>query len=430
MGIGIFRPPDRTLEEKIIQRLENLHPLLTPQRLRYPWLIGAALWFGWLVSILPGLLAGGASDRFGQLIGTDFAAFYTAGKIVLEGKSSQLYDAGLAIELQGQIQNQKPGQSTQFNPYLNPPFYALLFVPFALIPYPISPLLWMAFNLACFTAAFWLLGIRKPKSYLLALTWLPAWAVISFGQNTFLSLLILVCVYILWRQKKLFLAGLVLGLLLYKPQLLPGIGFLWVLSWKKNWPALTGLSLSGALLAGVSLLSMPQASLAYPAYLQTLNSRLLFSPDFPIWNANGVQSFWIGLLPGLPDLARILYFIILAGVLLAFVRFWRQHKSEDELLFAGAICLTVCSAPYLMLYDWALLLIPALLFFRALPGQTRLLQVLFAGMWVIMFFSSALAAGLWKSLGFTVQLSVPVLFASLLCLYAAISQDKSNPISI
>lgn len=55
-----------------------------------------------------------------------------------------------------------------------------------------------------------------------------------------------------------------------------------------------------------------------------------------------------------------------------------------------------------MLYDWALLLIPALLFFRALPGQTRLLQVLFAGMWVIMFFSSALI-GLWKSLGFTVQ---------------------------
>ncbi len=83
-----------------------------------------------------------------------------------------------------------------------------------------------------------------------------------------------------------------------------------------------------------------------------------------------------------------------------------------------------------MLYDWALLLFPALLFYRALPSQTRLLQVLFAGMWVIMFFSSALAAGLWKNLGFTVQLSVPVLFASLLCLYAEISRGKSNPISI
>lgn len=83
----------------------------------------------------------------------------------------------------------------------------------------------MAFNLACFTAAFWLLGIRKPKSYLLALTWLPAWAVISFGPDTFLSLLILVCVYILWRQKKLFLAGLVLGLLLYNRSFCPALAF-------------------------------------------------------------------------------------------------------------------------------------------------------------------------------------------------------------
>ena len=415
------------MEEKIIQRLESLHSLLTPQRLRYPWLIGAALWLGWLVSILPGLAAGGSNDRFGQLIGTDFAAFYTAGKIVLEGKSSQLYNAGLAIELQNQLYQQNGVQQpTQFNPYLNPPFYALLFVPFALLPYPLSPILWMLLNLICFGIAFWMLGVNQPKSYLLALTWLPAWAVISFGQNTFLSLLILVSVYTLWRQKKLFWAGLVLGLLLYKPQLLPGIGFLWVLEWKKAWPSLIGLSVSGALLTGISLLIMPEASLAYPNYLQTINSQLLFSPDFPIWNANGVQSFWIGLLPGLPGLSRGLYFLILTGVLLAFIRFWRQQETKNDLLFAGAICLTVCSAPYLMIYDWAILLIPALLLFEALPSQTKLLRVLMAILWSVMFFSSAITALLWKSLGYTIQLSVPVLFGALWCLYASITH-KQHP---
>src|SRR4030066_1547662 len=107
-----------------------------------------------------------------------------------------------------------------------------------------------------------LLSIQPVKSLLWSLTWFPIFASISFGQNSLLSLFLFSLTYYLWRKGRLLTAGLVCSLLLFKPQLVLGIGILWLLEWRKDWKALLGLSIGGLALAAISLLTLPEASLA------------------------------------------------------------------------------------------------------------------------------------------------------------------------
>ena len=64
-----------------------------------------------------------------------------------------------------------------------------------------------------------------------------------------MSLALLSLTYALWRDGKLWAAGLVCSLLLYKPQLILGVGVLWFLEWflaRRGWQSLAGLAAGGS----------------------------------------------------------------------------------------------------------------------------------------------------------------------------------------
>jgi alpha-1,2-mannosyltransferase len=396
----------RTFHPKLLMDcwLSKLHERLTPKRLRYPIWIGAALWLSWIISLL---LGSGNTDAAGHLIGTDFVAFYTAGKILLMGQSENLYDLTLAHQIQQPLYG---APSENFNPYLNPPFYAWLFIPFAGIPYPWSPILWMASNLGVFWLSMKLLTPHQSKRpFLWALTWQPAFAAISFGQNAFLSLALFCMVYLLMKQERRFASGLVAGLLLYKPQLLLGLGFLWLLNLRKNWRAFMGVATTALLLTGSSLLWMPEAVFVYIRYTQKIAVNLMTVPGFPIWNAHSVQAFWLGLFPGSVNLAVGLHIVCAAaGVWF----FWTKRDIFQEnftLGFCAAVCLTIWVTPYIMVYDWVLLLLPAVLFWQIFPQQQNDLRIFYALIWVVMFLSSALTFAQWTIFDRAFQLSIPAL---------------------
>jgi len=67
-------------------------------------------------------------------LGVDFLAFYTGGKLVSTGQSAELYD----LRAQQVVQRQVAVRMGDLDIYFNPPFYAWLFVPFALLPYKLS----------------------------------------------------------------------------------------------------------------------------------------------------------------------------------------------------------------------------------------------------------------------------------------------------
>ncbi len=385
--------------------ITSLDKLLTSQRLRYPWFIGGALWLGWLVSLL---LGSGVTDLAGHLIGTDFVAFYSAGKILWMGQGANLYD----LDLTHQIQQDVYGfQSENFNPYLNPPYYAALFIPFAWLPYSISALIWLGLNVLFLWLSLRLVGVKPLfKTFLLILTWLPAFSAISFGQNAFLSLLILGLVYSFWRQDKHLLAGLCLSLLLYKPQLIAGVALLWLLEWRTQWKSLGGLILGAAAIGMLNFGLMPAATAAYLTYAQKSYANLMHVAGFPFWNAHALGSFWLMLLPGAPGwLPNLLYSLCALLGLFSFVMFWRKWSKDREILFAAAVLLTLWITPYLMVYDWVLFILPAWCLWAFTPNLRTAWRVIFAVFWVTMLLSSVLTFLQLQVFGFAVQISLLVL---------------------
>ena len=379
--------------------------LLTRQRLRYPWFIGGALWIGWLISLL---LGGGTMDLAGHLLGTDFVAFYSAGKILWMGQGANLYDLNLTHQIQQEVYG---FQSENFNPYLNPPYYAFLFIPFAWLPYSISALVWLGLNGVFLWLSLRLIGVKPlPRIFLLVLTWLPAFSAISFGQNAFLSLLILSLVYFLWRQDKQLMAGLCLSLLLYKPQLIAGLALLWLLEWRTQWKSLGGLILGSAAIVALNFGLMPEATVAYFSYAQKTYANLMHVAGFPFWNAHAVGSFWLMLLPNAPAwLPGGLYGLCSLLGVFSFVWFWRKWSKEREILFAAAVLLTLWITPYLMVYDWVLFILPAWCLWVFAANLRTAWRVIFAVFWVTMLVSSVLTFLQLQVFGFAIQLSLLVL---------------------
>lgn len=396
--------------------IKKINHLLTPQRLRYPWFIGGALWAGWLLSLLAGK---GNTDLAGHLIGTDFVAFYTAGKIILMGESPELYSLELAHSIQQELYG---NTSLNFNPYLNPPHYALFMAPFALIPYPWAPLLWIGLGLVCLWWSLRLLDAEHPtRTFLLALTWLPVFYAASFGQNSFLSLAIFCLTYFLWVRKRHLSAGLIYSLLLFKPQFLLGIGLLWLLDWHKSWRALMGLGIGCLVQLGLNLWLLPEAIRSYLTYALKINANLMSLEGFPMWNAYSVRAFWLALLPGLKGIAQVLYYGCAFFGLYFFIRFWKRHANNPTVLYSAAVAWLVWSVPYIMIYDWTLLLIPAILLWTHDQAQRPHWRAIFALLWVVTLLSSALAFLMLRFLPFAIQISIPALLIALSTAYCSLN---------
>jgi len=284
--------------------IEKLNRFLNPTRQRYAWIIGAVIWLAWLVNIIGGQ---GILDLVGNNIGADFISYYAEGKIILMGRISDLYSIDLMNSVQKSIYDSAtPG----FYPFLNPPQYAFFMVPFAFIPYLVAYIVWILLGVICLWLSIRLLGIQKPlKVFLFSLTWFPVFTVVSYGLNSFFTLLVFCLTYYFWTKNKNFGAGLIFSIVLYKPQFLLFIGFLWLLDWQKSWKALLGLVLGVLIQISLMLIIIPEPTLAYFEFAKTSIPNFMYIKEFPIWNSFSVLSFWLALFPKHPKLSQILFVI-------------------------------------------------------------------------------------------------------------------------
>jgi len=377
---------------------------LNPTRLSYAWLAGGALWFAWFLSLLLGT---GKFDLAGRVVGTDYVQFYAAGSTLHEGESGRLYDFEYQKNLEQDIVGNTFGG---YHAFITPPFYAWVYVPFSMLPYMWSFAIWSLLGLAClWLSLHWIDGAKPGWWFGWALTWFPVFASISFGQNSLLSLGILSLTYFLWYRDRRWLAGLVCSLVLYKPQLALGVGFLWILEWRRDWQALLGLAFGGALLAGLSFGLMPEASKVYMNLSHNWLPGILRQGGFPIWQAHTPRAFFLLLMPGQPSLGEALALLSTVMGIVVYLFYWRRLRCEPALLFAGAICLTLWITPHAMIYDWTIFLIPTILFWEKRPDCRGLWKVLFALIWAATFLSGPLTFAQLKILHVAMQVSIPVL---------------------
>src|SRR5262249_38886368 len=147
------------------------------------------VWVMWIVRLVLGSSKTNAQgeriwfDWTPQLLGADHLAFYSAAKLIQDGRGEVLYDYDALADYQSDL------IGTRFlEAYRNPPFYALLYVPTARLDYVMSFWIWTAVALLLLWLGIqWLRPARPATVFVWALCFYPVFAAVSFGQNSLLS---------------------------------------------------------------------------------------------------------------------------------------------------------------------------------------------------------------------------------------------------
>lgn len=336
-------------------QIERIQRLLTPGRLTwYPRLLLGALAAGYIIAIFWGK---GASTLTGRL-GGDYPAFYAAGRIVAEGSMLDLYDS------QRQIAAQKdlfPNEKDAFLPFPYPPFMAFAYYPLALLSYRFS---YIIHTLIMIGALLLAMQLIRPMNRLIdqhflcafffALAFYPMLKAVLGGQNITITLLLVV---IAWRAAIAhheWLAGISLGLLLFKPQFaLPLIG-LYVLS--RRWRIGVGSIFIALTLYGIN------AWMVGPSWLTKWLEYALWhsQADAGINRANSVS--WLGFFEAILGVrnpfAFIIAWVLILCTAIGLSLLWAQNEQRLDLSAKMGITVPfiLLMSPHAMYYDMGLIL--------------------------------------------------------------------------
>ncbi len=335
---------------------------LNPLAARFRFLglaTGIAFLLAWVVNFAPwnDLL-----DKQETPLGGDYPMFYLGGQIVAAGEVARLYDLD---EHHERLRALFPSLGKEdLLPYRYPPFVAGASSFLARLPYGWSWVCFAALSLAAAFLARHLLLKWQPAdtSFLQAASlalcgWPVALEVFVGGQASFFALAIAAASIYFLSQNKPRLAGAVLALALYKPNVL----IFFVLGCLLRYPRLLwGFIPVAGLLALASLATAGWEGCWDYAHLGQSLVQSSWEIPTPFWKIHGLISwldFW------LPTYGRP---IVVASGLAAVVAWtWRSYSrtqtSPDDQArdFALLITLNTLFNPYPPLYDLVLLAIPA-----------------------------------------------------------------------
>ncbi len=314
----------------------------------------------------------------------DFTVFYTAGKVLREGKGAQLYDPYTQQAAQREFTANSDIRRGPL-PYIHPPFEALVFLPLTFFSYPVAFVLWGLVNLGLLLGVMLVLRdsvhllreISPPEMVLWSLAFFPVFATFHQGQDAILLLLVLALGFRALNERAEFRAGCWLGFGVFKYHLILPIILILVI-WKGR-KLLFGFLTTGACLAFMSLALVGwRAALQYPVYALHIASNAGFGgiPPRQLPNLLGLLAGWNFLgEPGWPVQACVL---VCAAALLIVVAMLRRYVNEPHVSNLGVAC-AVISALLVgyntNTYDLSLLMLALVLvadyWLRELPMQRR-----------------------------------------------------------
>jgi hypothetical protein len=171
-------------------------------------LAATILSFGTLLATAHGTL-----DRMGRPIGTDFSDVYAAGWMADHGRAAAAWVWPLHYGVQQALHHSR---AVPFYGWHYPPPFLLIASPLAALPYLLSLALWQGATLAAAVAVARTI-VPGRGTTLAALAAPTTFICLGHGQNAFLTASLLAGG--LWLlDRKPWIAGLLLGCLVYKPQ--------------------------------------------------------------------------------------------------------------------------------------------------------------------------------------------------------------------
>lgn len=296
--------------------------------------------------------AHGASDFKGRPIGTDFSNIYAAGRYVQEGAPAAPFDPALQEKEERKIF----GASTPFYGWHYPPFFLLAAAPLASLSYLPALLVWQAVSFAFYLGAMALLlrqapGLRRRDWLLVAIAFPAVFVNLTHGHNGFLTAALMAAALAL-LDKRPVLAGICIGLLVYKPQF--GLMIPLVLAATGRWRSFAAAAATVIALAGlVTGLFGPEVWTAFLASTRFTRTVVLEQGGTGFYKIQSVFA-WVRLWGGPVALAYIVQAAVtlVAGFFL--VRLWR---SDARFAHKGAaLCLAaILATPYSLDYDMMVL---------------------------------------------------------------------------
>jgi alpha-1,2-mannosyltransferase len=278
-------------------------------------------------------------------IGHDFAAFWTSAKLALDGRAGNAYgepERAALVALLG------PGN---YAPFFYPPTALLFWLPFALVPFGTAAVLWLTATGAAYATA--IRAILKGGSIVPAIAFPAVLVCALFGQNSLFSAALLGGSAATLDRYPV-IAGVLLGVLTYKPQLAL-LAPLFLIS-ARRWQALAAAS-------ATSLLMIVGATAVFG--IESWRGFIGVLPEASAWNVGGAPGFdkfaspyaAIRLLGGSSDLAWFIQLVIAFTAITALIVVsWKRPGGAAEIsLLTAATGLVV---PFFVNYDMVIFAIP------------------------------------------------------------------------
>jgi hypothetical protein len=281
----------------------------------------------------------------GMNVARDFAAFWTAGDLTLQGRLADAYGApGVAAvaALFG------PGV---YSPFWYPPPALLIWLPFALMPFAVAAALWIAGSGLAYAMA-----IRKVAGggLILALAFPSVLICGLYGQNSLFSAALLGAAAVTLGRHPV-VAGVLLGCLAYKPQLAMLAPLTLMLAGR--WQAFSSAAVTVVTLIAASVLAFGVEP--WLAFIGNL-------PAGKAWFADGVPGYdkfaspyaALRLLGSTDTAAWTVQAIAAVAAILGLIWIARQRPGGAAEVSAMVVTSGLC-VPSLGEYDLVILIVPA-----------------------------------------------------------------------
>jgi hypothetical protein len=292
----------------------------------------------------------------------DFVLYYSAGKILNDGKGTKLYDLTVQRDYQKEFH---VGYKDIDVPFNHLPYELLPMLILAKFSFPVAHLLWTAINLLLIAMILVRLNPFVERSHrilfiLTLLAYFPTIMALKMGQDSVITTLLLVETFASLKRKRYSTAGSLLALGLYKPHfVLPLLG---IFLWHRRWSSIIAFISTGLLLGAISLTMVGWDGLLGLLSLwlpMTQRGHVVWPELMMNWRGLAYITLHLGGLTAATNVLTLALSLVTFGITL---RLWPRSAAEhDELFnlrFALAVTMTALVSFHLYSYDGMLLVIP------------------------------------------------------------------------
>ena len=351
---------------------------------------------GWIAA------SDGLIDRNSKPIGTDFSNVYAAGTLIWQGRPAEAYEPARQHAAEKAVFG---GREVPFYGWLYPPFFFVVAFLVASLPYAWGLAIWLAASLAAYLAAMRAI-LPRPETLLIAAAFPAVFINIGHGQNGFLTAALLGGA-LHWLHRRPWLAGVLIGLLAYKPQF--GVLIPVALLAGGRWNTIGAAAATVAALVAVSFVTLGGGVWHAFADSMTFTQTVVLEPGGIGWekiqSAFSAMRMW-----GAGVRSAYAIQIALALMLAASLAWLWQSTALFDLKASALATASLLATPYVLDYDLVVLAVAIVFFVR--HGMNRGFHdyeiSLLAAAWFMPLLSRAIAGASGIPLGLLALLALYV----------------------